>query len=131
MSVDRGTAISISKQLTYDARRQSTWRTVTESRLLGILRWGRLTGDKFADGFAMDTLRVLQYRQFYICRAVQAWQLTPWWYATVWIDAGNEGADLYGTADLAVQRFQLLCNGLAVRGVPATEMKPPRGGKKR
>lgn len=118
-------AVSISKWLTYEARRERSWRTVTESRLLGVLRWSARTAEAFEYGFNVGTLRLLEHRQFYVCRAAEAWQLTPNRYAAVWIDAGDEGVDMYEEQVLAVQRFQLLCAALAARPVPSVERPRP------
>jgi hypothetical protein len=113
--------VSASKRLTYDIRREPPpIRTVTESRLLGLLRWSRLTGGLYAVAAGYGTLAILDYRQFYVCRAVQAWQLTPATFAAVWIDSAAEGVHLFHQEQLAREKFQLLCAALDAKDPPPT-----------
>ena len=114
-------AKTLSKQLTYEAKRDRDRdvRSVTESRLLGLVRWARLTAGLYTLGATQGTLHILDYQQFYICRAVQAWQLTDSTFATVWIDAGHEGVHLFHGKQLALEKFALLCAALGEKGDPS------------
>jgi hypothetical protein len=112
-------ARALSMKLTYEARREPTGRTVTESRLLGLIRWGRTTASLYAEGAAADTICSLKYRVFYVCRAVQTWQLTPHYFVTAWIDSGAEGVHLFWRDQgAALGKFALLCDALARRHPP-------------
>lgn len=112
-------ALTPSKRLAYDIRREpSATRSVTESRLLGLLRWSQLTGGLYMTGAGHGTLAVLDYRQFYVCRAVQVWQLTPVTFAAVWIDSAAEGVHLFLAEQLAREKFHLLCAALDSKSPP-------------
>jgi len=112
---------TLSKRLTYEAKRgrDRDVRSVTESRLLGLVRWVRITAGLYTLGATQGTLHILAYQQFYVCRAVQAWQLTESTFATVWIDAGHEGVHLFYGEQLALEKFALLCAALGAKGDPS------------
>lgn len=110
---------AISRAITYEARRMPDARTVTESRLLGLIRWGRTTAHLYADGARADTLRSLAYRRFYVSRAVQVWHLAGSWFATAWIDGGREGVHLFADEGQAMGKYSLLCTALAEMPEPA------------
>lgn len=111
--IDKGSGHgAISRAITLEARRMPDARTVTESRLLGLIRWGRETCDLYAAGAALGTLRPVAYRRFYVCRAVQAWQLTRSYWATAWIDSGHDGVHLFADEGQAMGKYALLCAAL-------------------
>lgn len=121
---------NLSKRLTYEARRlaESEARSVTQSRLLGLVRWSRATGHLFAAGARRyDSVVELDYREFLICRAVQAWQLTPTAFATAWIDAAREGIFLFPTEQQAREKFHLLVAALAAQSEPSPEDETDEG----
>lgn len=94
-------------------------RSVTESRLLGLLKFHQFTHGAYMAGARANTLHILDYAGFYICRAVQLWQLLPDRYAVIWIDIGADGVDIFNTAEKASEKFMQVRAGLRRRPPPA------------
>jgi hypothetical protein len=109
-----------SSKLTTEAKRFTPVRTVTESRLLDLVRWHPTSRSLYVAGAAADTLEVLDYRCFYICRAVQAWQFTPGRFAAAWIDSGRDGILIYTQREKALEKFELICRVLEAKDPPAS-----------
>lgn len=94
-------------------------RSVTESRLLGLLKFHQFTQAFYAAGTRRNTLAVLDYAGFYICRAVQLWQLLPDRYAVVWIDIAVDGVAGFPTEREASEKFMQVRAALYRKPAPS------------
>lgn len=104
--------------------------TVTESRMLDLIKNGRVSRAWYAVGEASGQLRCAETEVLAVACGAQRWQLATM-YAVVWVDRAQDGVTLYGEPAAAIDAFFRVVADLRGRNIQREQRKAAAAARAR